>query len=124
MQLEHETIDLRLRQRISPFLLDRILRRQYQERLLQGIRLVADGDLLFLHRFEQGALHFRGGAIDFVSQHEIGEDRALLDRKIPRARIVNLRADDVGGQQIGRELDALEGEVQSLRERADGERFR
>ena len=38
-------------------------------------------------------------------------------------RIVNQRADDVGGQQIGRELDAMKLRLHRRRERADGQRL-
>ena len=39
-------------------------------------------------------------------------------------RIVNLCADDVGGQEIGRELDAMERGLDCRRQRADTEGFR
>ena len=77
LELEHETIDLRFGQRIRAFLFDGILRGQHQERFFQLEGLFADGDLLFLHRFEQRALHFGGRAVDFVGEHEIGEDGPL-----------------------------------------------
>ena len=38
-------------------------------------------------------------------------------------RIVNQRADDVRGQQVGRELDAMEFGLDGGGERAHGERF-
>ena len=65
--------------RIGAFLFDGVLRGQDEERLFEGVTVVADGDLLFLHRFEQGALHLGGGAVDLVGQNEVGEDRAFLD---------------------------------------------
>ena len=108
LQLEHEAVHLRLGQRISAFLLDGILRGQHQERLLQLEGLVADGDLLFLHGFEQRALHLGGRAVDFVGQDEVGEDRAFARGEAAGLRIVNLRADDVGGQHVRRELQARE----------------
>ena len=52
-----------------------ILRGQHQERFLELEGLVADGDLLFLHGFEQRALHLGRRAIDFVGQNQVGEDR-------------------------------------------------
>ena len=51
-QFEHETVHLRLRQRIRAFLLDRILRRQHHERIVQFERAVADRHLPFLHRLQ------------------------------------------------------------------------
>ena len=53
VQLEHEAIELRFGKLISAFLLERILRRENEKRIGQRIRLFADRDLAFLHRFEQ-----------------------------------------------------------------------
>ena len=76
LQLEHEAVDLGLGQRIGAFLLDGVLRGQDQERLLQRVAGVADGDLLLLHGLQQGALHLGRGAVDLVGQDQVGEDRA------------------------------------------------
>ena len=45
-------------------------------------------------------------------------------RELPGRLIVDLRADHVGRQQIGRELNAMERRVDRLGERADGQRLR
>ena len=76
--LEHEAVELGFGQRIGAFLLDRVLRGQDEEGLGQLVGRVADGDLPFLHGFEQGALHLGRGAVDFVGEDEVGEDRAQL----------------------------------------------
>ena len=122
--LEHEAIDLRFGQGIGSFLLDRVLRRQDEERSRQRVRRLADGDLPLGHRLEQRALHLRRRAVDLVGQDDVGEHRPLLHREFAGSRVVDLRADDVGGQQVGRELDALELQVQSAGHGADGERLR
>ena len=108
IELEHETIELRLGKLIGAFLLERILRRENEERIGKRIGLVADRHLPFLHRLEQCALHFGRRAIDFVGQDQVGKDRPELGREFAAARIVDQRADQVGRQKIGRELDALE----------------
>jgi len=64
--------------------------------------------LALLHRFQKGALHLRGGPVDFVCKDQIGEQRALFGGEFSRARIVNQGADQVGGKKIGSELDPLE----------------
>ena len=69
LQLEHEAVNLRFRQRVGAFVFDGILRGQHEERLLQLERSLANRDLLFLHRFQQGALHLGRGAIDLIGQH-------------------------------------------------------
>ena len=81
VMLHHEAIDLGLGKRVGPLLLDRILRRQHHEGIVELERLVADGDLLLLHRFEERTLHFRRSAVDLIREDDIGEDRPLLDRE-------------------------------------------
>lgn len=112
-ELEHESVDLRLGQRIGSFLLDRILRCQYEERFRQRIGFAADGDLSLLHGFEQRRLHLRRRAIDLVGKNDVGEDRPLLHHEIAATWAVDHRAHQVGGQQVGRKLNALKGGVQS-----------
>ena len=75
-QLEEEAVELGFRQRIGAFLLDRVLRRHHEERLFQLVDGAADGDAVFLHGFQQGRLRFRRGPVDFVGQHDLGEERA------------------------------------------------
>ena len=53
LQLEEEAIELRLGQRIGPLQLDRVLRRQHEERIRERVRLSHDGDGPLLHRFEE-----------------------------------------------------------------------
>ena len=103
--LEHEAVELRLRERIRPFLLDRVLRGQHEKRLAQKERLAAERHLLLLHRLEQRRLDLGRSAVDFVRQHEVGEQRALLRVELLRALIVDHGADHVRRQQIRRELD-------------------
>ena len=114
-QLEHEAVNLRFGQRIGAFLLDGILRGEHEERFFELEGLFADGDLFFLHGFEQRALHLGGRAVDFVGQDEVGEDRAFARGESAGLRVVNLRADDVGGQHVRRELQAREFHVDARR---------
>ena len=71
--------------------------------------------MLLLHRLEQRALHFGGRAIDFVRQHEVGEDGAAPGGEGAGLRVVNLRADDIGRQHV-------RGELQARKARVDGGR--
>ena len=84
------------------------LSRQHEERRGQREGIVADSDLVLLHGLQQRALHLRGRAIDLVGQHDVGEDRTFARREIAGACVVNEGADDVGRQQVGRELNAAE----------------
>ena len=123
LHLEHEAIDLGLGQRIRPLLLDRVLRGHDQEEPFERIRAVADGDLPLLHGFQQGRLHFRRGAVDFVGKDEVGEDRPLAGAEGRFAGHVDHRAQQIGGQQIGRKLDAAKVGRQRLGQRLDGRRL-
>ena len=99
---------MRLGQRICALLINRVLGGQHQERRRQRHRLAAECHLPLLHGFQQGRLHLGGRAVDFVGQHEVGEHRALGGVILAVLRAVDQRARDVGGQQVGRELDAME----------------
>ena len=88
----------------------------HQKRIGQANGLVADGYLPLLHRLEQGRLDLGRGAVDLVGQHQVGEDRPQLLGELRRLHVVDGRAGDVGGQQIGRELQPLEAGVQRLRQ--------
>ena len=99
IQLQHEAVELRFRKLIGAFLLERILRRQNQKRIGERIRLFANRDLPFLHRFEQRALHLGRSAIDFVGEDQVRKERSELRREFARARIINERADEIGRQQ-------------------------
>ena len=75
VDVEHEPVELRFGQRIGAFLLDRVLRRQHEERLRQPVLLAAGGHLVLLHRFEQRGLRLGRRAVDLVGEDHVGEDR-------------------------------------------------
>ena len=54
--LEHEAVLLRFGQRVGAFLLDRVLRREHEERVGELVADAADRYLPLLHRFEQRGL--------------------------------------------------------------------
>ena len=116
-QAQHETIELRFRQRVSPVMFDRVLGGEHDERLRQGVCRAFDCHLPFGHRFEQRRLSFRGGAIDFVGEYDVGEDRAGLPFKKRAVLIENREPDHIRRQQIGSELNSLKRTVQRSRQR-------
>ena len=125
---ENEAVLLRLGQRIGALLLDRVLRREDEERLLELQRVAADGDAVLLHRLEQRGLRLRRRAVDFIREEHLGEDRAFLENEtaVPGRRVFldDVRAGDVRGHQVGRELDAAERQIHGARERANHRRLR
>ena len=122
-RLEHETVHLRLGERIGTLLLEGVLRSQHEERLRQRIGLVADGHLPLLHGLQQGALHLGGRTVDLVGQDEVGENGALLHVELLLLLRVDERTDDVGRQQVRRELYAAETGIDRLGEGRDGQRL-
>ena len=68
---------------------------------------VPERDLTLLHDLEQRRLHHRGRAVDLVREQEVAEDGAELgvERRVVGA--VDARPDEVGRDEIGRELVRL-----------------
>ena len=125
--VEHEPVELGLGERIGPLHLDRVLRGQDEERLLQRIAHAGRRHLVLLHRFQERGLGLGRRAVDLVGEDHVGEDRPL-DELHPAPALAGLLEDlgpgDVGRHQVGRELDPLELEVEDLRDRADQQRLR
>ena len=126
--VEHEAIELRLRQRIGAFLLDRILRGQHEQRTVEVVANAADGDLVFLHRLEQRGLRLGRRPVDLVGQQNVREDRPADEADDPLARrsilLDHLGAQDVGRHQVGRELNAVELQMDGFRQLLDDQRLR
>ena len=75
-------------------------------------RLPFQGDLVLLHGFEQGGLGFGRRPVNLVRQQDIGKKRPLAQLKLVFIAVEYIAAGDVSGQQIGRELDAVEPQPQ------------
>ena len=65
-QLEEEAVELGLGQRVGTLLLQRVLRGEHVEGLLQGMGLSARRDAVLLHRLEQRRLGLGRRAVDLV----------------------------------------------------------
>ena len=113
---QEEAVELGLRKRIGPLVLDRVLGRDDEERRLQPVRLALDRHLALLHRLEERGLRLRRSAVDLVGEEEVREDRARPELEVDVPLVPDGRARDVGGHQVGRELDAGEPHAQDLRE--------
>ena len=88
-KLEHESVDLRFGELVCSLLVDWVLRCEHEERLGKRVCLAADCYLAFLHGFEQRALDFCGGAVDFVGKHDVCENRAFLRDKFALLLVVD-----------------------------------
>jgi hypothetical protein len=114
-------IDLGLGQRVGPLLLDRVLRRQHEERPWERMCRVSDRDLLLLHRLEQRGLHLGRRPVDLVSEHDVREHRATPNLEVLRPLVVDHRADQVGREKIRGELNPLKIQLDRLGQRVDGQ---
>src|SRR5690606_27490950 len=63
----------------------------------------------------------RGGAVDLVREEQAREHRTGPELERARGRVEHRRAGDVGGQQVGRALQAREVEPEGGGERPGGE---
>jgi hypothetical protein len=127
VDLEHEAIELRLGQRVRTLLLDRVLRREYQKRRRQLVGLPPRRHAVLLHRLEERRLRLGRRAVDLVGEDDVREDRAAheAEHAAPRGAVLleHVGARDVGGHQVGRELDAPEREREHFRECLDEQRL-
>jgi hypothetical protein len=73
--------------------------------------------LRFVHGFEQSGLSARRGAVDFVSEYDVGEERAGTELEVARVGLVDADTQNVAGQKIGSKLHALETAVERFGER-------
>ena len=123
--VEHESIELRLGKWIGAFELDRVLRGENEERPIERIRPARGRDVILLHGLQQGRLGLRWRAVDLVRKNHLREDRSGDEAQHAMARLFveDLRTRDVRRHQVGRELDALEGQVQNLRDGLDEQRL-
>ena len=67
-----EAVELRFGQREGAFVIDRVLRGDDEERRFERVGLAVGGDAPLGHRFEQGRLRARRGAVDFVGRAASG----------------------------------------------------
>lgn len=116
-----EAVELGLGQRVGALKFDRVLGCDHHERGFEGAAFAVARNLMFAHALQQRGLGARRGAVDFVGEQDVREHRAGAELEAALFRAVDVRADDVGGQQVGRELHPPEIRVdqpgQRLRQR-------
>ena len=125
---EHEAVELRLGEWVGPLALDRVLRAEDKKRIGQGKRLSRHGHMVLLHRLKERRLRLRRRAVDLVGEDEVGKHRPLDKPQLALPRgfvfLEDLGAGDVGGHEIGGELDPVERHREELGEARDHERLR
>ncbi len=111
-----EPVALGLGERVDALGLDGVLGGHDQERLRHREGATADRDLPLGHRLQQRRLDARGGTVDLVDQDHVGDDRPGLDVEDLRRGPEDPGPDDVGWDQVRRELDAIEGAPEDPRQ--------
>ena len=76
--LQHETVNLSLRQLISTLLLYWVLSSQYKERLRQIKGIITNGHLVFLHSLKQRTLHLSRSTVNLISQYKVSKHWTFL----------------------------------------------
>ena len=95
----------------------------HEEGVFQLVSSAIHRNLSFLHHLKQGRLRFGRGAVDFVDQHHVGEDRASLEGKIYRFLVEYRGANHVAGHQVGGKLDARKFYIHGLSQQLGGQGF-
>ena len=88
------------------------------------IRRVPDRHLALLHDLEQRRLHLGRRAVDLVREQEVAEDGPELGVEGAFSRAVDARPDEVGGDEVRRELDPRERPAEHACGGLDGQRLR
>ncbi len=120
--VEHEAVELCFGQGVSTFLFDGVLGSQHEERGGQRVALTTYRNRAFLHGFQQGGLCFRGCAVDFIGQDDVGKDWAAIEVKVSFF-IHDFRAGDVGRHEVRGKLNAFKIQVEHIGYGADEEGF-
>jgi hypothetical protein len=81
----------------------------------------ADGDLALGHDLEERRLHLGRGPVDLVGETKLANTGPSSTPNGLARRPVDPGADEVGGDEVGRELDAGERAADGGRHRLDGE---
>ena len=101
---EEEAVELGLRERKSTRRGGVVLSSNDEKGIGKLPRDAVDGDLAFIHCFQQRRLRAGRGAIDFVGEKEVGKDRSGNEIEVATLLAVEIVAENVRGEEIGREL--------------------
>ena len=122
--LQHEAVDLRLGQRVRALRLDRVLRRHDEERLGTGCVSCAIVTWRSCITSSSADCTFAGARLISSASRKLQKTGPSSVSNVAGRRQEDARADEVGRDEVRRELDALEAPVEHLRGRLDRERLR
>jgi hypothetical protein len=126
VNLEKKPVELRLGERIRPFLFDRISRREHLKRIGQRVRMRSHRHTPLLHRLEERRLRLRRRSVDLVGQNQMVKNRPGKKTHAPPAHVVleDVGAGDVGWKEVRRELHPAERQSERLGKGCDEQRLR
>ncbi len=106
--LEQESVELGLGQGIGAGVhVDGVLGGDDDERPRHEMGHAVDRDAALLHHLEQCGLRLGRGAVDLVTDHDVGEDRPGTELELAGRLVEDRHPGDVGRQQVGCELDPV-----------------
>ena len=79
---------------------------------------------MLFHRLEESGLGLRRRAVDFVGEQQVREDGAFAEDELGLAGIPHHRARDIGGHEVGGELNTRHVHVEGARQSAHKQRLR
>ena len=121
--LDEKAVELRFGQLVGARLLDRVLRRDDEERATHLVWGAVDRHAPLFHDLEQRGLRLGARAVDLVADHDVRKHRPRLELKLTLRLVVDGDTRDVCGQQVGGELDATDRAIDGPRHRAGQHRF-
>jgi hypothetical protein len=98
LHLDHEPVELGVRQWISAFVLDGVLGGDHAERLREVARHPVHSHRALLHRLQERALGLGACAVDLIREHHVGEDGPGPELEVPLALVVDVETGHVGRQ--------------------------
>ena len=122
-QFEVKAIQLRLRQRVCPLLLDGVLSGDHHKFIAQRIRLPVDGHQPLIHRLQKRGLRFRGRAVDLVRQQDLRKNRPRCEDKGIRLKIKEVCPQNIARHHIRRKLNAPKLQVETRSKRLNQKRL-
>ena len=95
------------REFIGADIVEGILRCEDEEHTTKIVAVVADRNAFFRHGFQQRGLHFGSCAVDFVEEHEVGENRTRAESHAMGSEGFESR--DVRWEKVRHTLDSTKG---------------
>ena len=109
--IEEKTVKLCFGQGVGAFLLNRVLRRQHEERFVEFVVHTTGGYSLLLHCLKEGRLGLWWGPVNLIGKKKVGKNRTLHELELTRVRLgiflKQLGAGNVGRHEIRSKLNPL-----------------